>query len=104
MRVHVDPAGRDQKPVGVDIAPGRALLAADRDDLAVRNRNIAAECGFSAAIDDAAAANNDVMHGRPPGCCGAIMPADGSLDNAPRRMSDRSEEHTSELQSPCNLV
>ena len=33
MRVHVDPAWRDEEPVGVDLAPRRALLAADRRDV-----------------------------------------------------------------------
>ena len=32
VRVHVDPAGRDQEAVGVDLAPAGTLLAADRRD------------------------------------------------------------------------
>jgi hypothetical protein len=32
MRVHVDPAGRNQEARGVDLAPGRSSFAADRGD------------------------------------------------------------------------
>ena len=64
MGVHVDPARGDQQPVGVDVALGRALLAADRRDAAVRDRHVAGKCRFAGAIDDLAAANDDVVHGR----------------------------------------
>ena len=63
VRVHVDPAGRDQQAVGVDLAPGRALLAADRGDPAVRDRHVAGERRLAGAVDDGAAANDDVVHG-----------------------------------------
>ena len=63
VRVHVDPAGRDQEPIGIDVALGRALLAADRRDAAVRDRNVAGKGRLSGAIDDGAAANDDVVHG-----------------------------------------
>ena len=63
MGVHVDPAGRHQQAVGVDLAPGRALLAADRGDPAVRDRHVAGEARLAGAIDDGAAANDDVVHG-----------------------------------------
>jgi hypothetical protein len=33
--MRVDPARRDQKPVGIDVALGRTLLAADRRDVAI---------------------------------------------------------------------
>ena len=62
MRVHVDPAGRDQKPIGVDVAPRRSLLAADPNDPAARNRNVAGEGRLSAAIDNGATANDDIVH------------------------------------------
>ena len=63
MRVHVDPAGRDQKAGGVDLAPGRALFAADCDDAVARNRYVAGEGRLAGAVDDGAAANDDVVHG-----------------------------------------
>ncbi len=63
MGVHVDPAGRDQKAAGVDLAPGRTLFAADCDDAVARNRYVAGEGRLAGAVDDGAAANNDVMHG-----------------------------------------
>jgi hypothetical protein len=64
--MHVDPAGRHHQPIGIDLALGRSLLAADRGDLAVRNSNVAAECGLAGAIDDRAATNNDVVHANLP--------------------------------------
>src|SRR5262245_49411188 len=64
MGVRVDPARRDQKPVGVDLALGRALFAADRGDAAVGDRNIAGKRGLAGAVDDGAAANDDIVHGR----------------------------------------
>ena len=63
MGVHVDPAGRDHEAGGVDVAPGRALLAADRRDAAARDRHVAGESRLAGAIDDGAAANDDVVHG-----------------------------------------
>ena len=66
MGVHVDPAGRDQEPVGIDLAPRRALLAADVCDPPARDRDVAGEGRLAAAVDDAAAANDDVVHGSRP--------------------------------------
>src|SRR6516225_7934410 len=62
--MRVDPARRDQKPVGGDVALGRALLAADCGDAAVGDGNIARECGLAGAVDNGTAANDDVVHGR----------------------------------------
>ena len=62
VRVHVDPAGRDQKPCGVDLPPGGTELAADRGDPVAFDGHITRECRFAGAVDDGAAANNDVMH------------------------------------------
>ncbi len=62
MRVHVDPAGRNHQSRGIDVAPGRSLLAADRGDPAICNGNIPAKGGLTSAIHDRAAANNDVVH------------------------------------------
>ena len=64
MGVRVDPAGRDHKPVGVDVTLGGALFAADRGEAAIGNRDIAGERGLAGAIDNGAAANDDVVHGR----------------------------------------
>src|ERR1700692_3245394 len=62
MRVHVDPAGRHHQPRGIDLAPGRSLLAADPGDPAFCNGNVAAEGSLAGAIHDRAATNNDVVH------------------------------------------
>ena len=58
MGVRVDPAGRDQKPVGVDVTLGGALFAADRGEAAIGNRDIAGVCGLAGAVDNSTAAND----------------------------------------------
>ena len=63
MGVHVDPAGRDHEARGVDLALAGALLAADRGDAAACDRDVAGERRFAGAVDDGAAANDDVVHG-----------------------------------------
>ena len=62
MRVHVDPAGRDQKPGRVDLAPAGTELAADRGDPLAGDRHVAGEGRLAGAVDDGAAANDDVVH------------------------------------------
>ena len=63
MGVHVDPARRDQQPVGLNLALARTLLAAGAGDHAARNRDIAGEGRLAGPVDDRAAANDDVVHG-----------------------------------------
>ena len=63
MGVHVDPAGRDHQARGVDLALAGALLAADRGDAAAGDRHVARERRLAGAVDDGAAANDDVVHG-----------------------------------------
>jgi len=63
MGVYVDPAGCHQQAVGADLAPRRPLFAADRRDAAAGYRDVAGEGGRAAAIEDVAAANDDVVHG-----------------------------------------
>src|SRR5688500_20338618 len=55
--------------------------------------------GPAAGGDDHRAA--PVLHLRPGGAAGRVLPGPGPAHRV-RRV--RSEEHTSELQSPCNLV
>ena len=62
VRVHVDPAGRDQKPRGVDLPPGRSEPAADRGDPVAFDGHVTRKCRFAGAVDNVAAANNDVVH------------------------------------------
>jgi len=62
MRVHVDPAGRHQQPRGVDLAPSRALLAADFGDALARDGHVAGKRRLSGTIDNGATANDDVVH------------------------------------------
>jgi hypothetical protein len=64
MSVCVNPARRDQKPVGIDVALGWTLFAANSGDAAIGNRDIAHKGGLAGAVDDGAAANDDVVHGR----------------------------------------
>src|SRR6202162_2693623 len=66
MRVHVNPARRNHQPRGIDLAPGRSLLAADGGDPAFCNGNVAAKSGLAGAIHDRAATNNDVVHANLP--------------------------------------
>src|SRR6202163_1993599 len=66
MRVHVNPARRNHQPRGIDLAPGRSLLAADPGDPAFGNGNVAAKSGLAGAIHDRAATNNDVVHANLP--------------------------------------
>ena len=63
MGVHVDPARRDHQARGVDLALAGALLAADRGDAAAGDRHVARERRLAGAVDDGAAANDDVVHG-----------------------------------------
>ena len=63
MGVHVDPAGRDQEARGVDLALAGALLAADAGDASARDRHIPGEWRLAGAVDNGAAANDDVVHG-----------------------------------------
>ena len=62
MRVHIDPARRDQKPGRIDLAPPRPELAADRGDPLAGNRDIAGEARPAGAVDDGPAADDDVVH------------------------------------------
>jgi hypothetical protein len=63
MCVHVDPAGRDQEAGGVDLAAGGTLRAADTRNLLACDRHVAGEGRRAGAIDDGAAANDDIVHG-----------------------------------------
>ena len=64
MGVDIDPARRHQHPIGVDDPPSRAGFAADRGDPLAVDCNIAGECRSTSAVDDGAAADDDVMHSR----------------------------------------
>jgi len=62
VRVNIDPPRQHQLPGGVYFAASRTGLAADlREPFAV-DRDIARKPVRTTAIDDRAAANNDVMH------------------------------------------
>ena len=63
VRVHIDPAGRDQHAVGFDVALRGAGLAADLDDAIAVDRDIAGEGRLAGAVDNGAAANDGVVHG-----------------------------------------
>src|SRR4029078_5028455 len=62
-----DPARRNHQSRGIDLAPGRSLFPADPGNPAIRNGNVAANCGLAGAVDDLTAANNDVVHAILPG-------------------------------------
>ena len=63
MGVDVDEAGRHQRAGGVDLAPGGAGLAADRQNAAVPDRDVAGESGAARAVEHPPAANGEVKHG-----------------------------------------
>ena len=69
MGVNIDPARRHQQTVGIDRPPRRSGLAAHRSDLPVIDRDIAAKGRCTGAVDDGAAANDDVVHGRALSLC-----------------------------------
>ena len=83
MRVH--PARRDQQTSRVDLAFAGGLLAADAGDAPIRNRHIAREGRLPGAIDDGAAANDDIVHGAAPWFRRAI------IAYSPGRGTDRFE-------------
>ena len=64
MGVHIDPAGSDEQALGIDFPLARADVAADVSDLVAVDGQIADERWSASAIDDGAAANNEVMHER----------------------------------------
>jgi hypothetical protein len=61
--VHIDPAGRNHQPRGIDLAPSRSLLPTDPSDPTVRDCNVTGESRFAGPIDDGAAANDNFVHG-----------------------------------------
>jgi hypothetical protein len=62
MGVDVDPAGGDDMACGVDVAPCRSGLAADRDDLVAVDGDVAGERRTAGAVHDCPAADDQVMH------------------------------------------
>ena len=82
MGVDIDPAGRDQQAVRVDLALRRPGLAADRGDPAAIDRNVAGKGFAPGAVDDGAAANDDVVHGFRPEHAVAALRAACARDRA----------------------
>ena len=64
VRVHIDPAGRDQHAVGGDVALRGAGLAADLGDAVAVDRDVAGEGRLAGAVDDGAAADDGIVHER----------------------------------------
>src|SRR5262245_41770768 len=60
--MHVDPAGRDQEACGVDVAPRRSCFATNLRNPSASDRHVATEGRLASSVDDAATANNNVMH------------------------------------------
>ena len=62
MRVHVDEPGRDDQPAASMTRRARALGAdaADRGDPVAADRHVAVEPGVAGAVDDPAAADQDI--------------------------------------------
>ena len=63
MRVHVDPARGDQRPLRVDLAARGARGTAGLDDALAVDREVAGEARRTGAVDDGAAADDEVVHG-----------------------------------------
>ena len=62
MRVHVDEAGCDDAPVGVDRALRRLVDGADLDDASVAHSDVGAPAGCARAVDDVAARDQEIKH------------------------------------------
>ena len=61
MRLDVDKAGGDRQPLGIDHpGPARRERMADRRDPAVANHDVADLAGPATAVDDRAAADQDI--------------------------------------------
>jgi len=60
--VHIDPSRGDDAPFGLDFAPARTGLAADLDDPVAIDGDVSMESRRSRAVDDTAAADDDVVH------------------------------------------
>src|SRR5215468_10060305 len=63
MRMHIDPAGRDQQPVSRDFTSRRPRLAANRADPSTIDRDVSGKRRLPGPVDDRAAANDGVVHG-----------------------------------------
>jgi hypothetical protein len=61
VRVHVDEAGGDDQPGGVEGAPGRPRHPADGGDAIAAHGNVAAEPRVAAAVDDGSVADEQVV-------------------------------------------
>src|SRR4051794_40623410 len=97
MCVHVNPTWRDQQSVGIDLAMCRTLLAAHSGDAAACDCNIAAEGRLAAAVNDRAAANDDVVHGSLPGIEKPMMRPREAENNGPQKAVERSKRNDSIL-------
>ena len=62
VAVNVDPSGRHQQPVGIQLAPPRSHVAADGDDAPVVHGNVRRLRRGSGAVDDRSCANHQVVH------------------------------------------
>src|SRR5262245_46081951 len=62
MGMHVDPAGRNQKARGVEVAPRRPCFATNLRNLPANDRHVATEGRLAGSVNDAATANNNVIH------------------------------------------
>ena len=62
MGMDIDPAGRRQQAAGVDLAPPRARLAADADNDAAVNREVAVARGRPGAVHDGCVSDYEIMH------------------------------------------
>ena len=62
MRVHVDDAGREDEPVGVDRLGAFVLDLADAGDTAVLDRKVGTLRLMAEAVDDRGAADDEIDH------------------------------------------
>src|SRR4051812_31775863 len=65
--MRIDPAGADQEPARIYLPPRWSVLAADLRNALAGNAHVSGEARLAGAIDDGAAANDDVVHGNSPG-------------------------------------
>ena len=62
MGVHIDDAGGEGEPAGVDRLGAPVLHVADGNDLALLDRDVGAPGFMSQTVDDGRAANDQVDH------------------------------------------
>ena len=62
MGVDVDPAGRDEQPLGVDLVAGFARRPVRRGDPVAVDRDVTGAGRGAGAVDEGAVADDEIVH------------------------------------------